>query len=88
MGILPLKKRANRDKCSFATKQRMFGVFSIDEILRYRGTWFPGSRTLCHPGVDFRFYYRIFQVLDHRDPLVGSGRSWSSWQHPQPHCAS
>ena len=38
--------------------------------------------------VDFRFYYRIFQVLDHRDPLVGSGRSWSSWQHPQPHCAS
>ena len=36
MGILPLKKRKNRDKCSFATKQRMFGVFSIDEILRYR----------------------------------------------------
>ena len=50
MGILPLKKRVNRDKCSFATKQRMFGVFAIDEILRYRGTRFPGSRTLCHPG--------------------------------------
>ena len=50
MGILPLKKRVNRDKCSFATKQRMFGVFAIDEILRYRGTQFPGSRTLCHPG--------------------------------------
>ena len=33
-----------------ATKQRMFGVFAIDEILRYRGTRFPGSRTLCHPG--------------------------------------
>ena len=49
MGILPLKKRVNRDKCSFATKQRMFGVFAIDEILRYRGTRFPGSRTLCHP---------------------------------------
>ena len=47
--ILPLKKRVNRDKCSFATKQRMFGVFAIDEILRYRGTRFPGSRTLCHP---------------------------------------
>ena len=31
MGILPLKKRVNRDKCSFATKQRMFGVFAIDE---------------------------------------------------------
>ena len=49
MGKLPLKKRVNRDKCSFAAKQRMFGVFAIDEILRYRGTWFPGSRTLCHP---------------------------------------
>ena len=47
--ILPLKKRVNRDKCSFATKQRMFGVFAIDEILRYRGTRIPGSRTLCHP---------------------------------------
>ena len=30
MGILPLKKRVNRDKCNFATKQRMFGVFTID----------------------------------------------------------
>ena len=50
MGILLLKKRVNRDICSFATKQRMFGVFAIDEILRYRGTRFPGSRTLCHPG--------------------------------------
>ena len=27
----------------------MFEVFAIDEILRYRGTRFPGSRTLCHP---------------------------------------
>ena len=27
----------------------MFGVFAIDEILRYRGTRLPGSRTLCHP---------------------------------------
>ena len=49
MGILSLKKRVNRDKCSSATKQRMFGVFAIDEILRYRGTRFPGSRTLYHP---------------------------------------
>ena len=49
MGILPLKKCVNRDKCSFGTKQRMFRVFAIDEILRYRGTRFPGSRTLCHP---------------------------------------
>ena len=31
MGILPLKKRVNCDKCSFATKQRMFGVFAIEE---------------------------------------------------------
>ena len=49
--MLPLKTRVNRDKCSFATKQRMFGVFAIDEILRYRGTRFPGSRTLCHPAL-------------------------------------
>merc|ERR1711978_217455 len=45
MGMLPLKKRVNRDKCSFATKQRMFGVFAIDEILRYRGSRIPGSPT-------------------------------------------
>ena len=36
MGILPIKKRVNRDKCSFATKQCIFGVFAIDEILHYR----------------------------------------------------
>ena len=53
MGILPLKKRVNRDKCSFATKQRMFGVFASDEILCYRGTRFPGSRTLCHPVLSY-----------------------------------
>ena len=35
MGILPLKKRVSRDKCSFTTKRRMFGVLAIDEILRY-----------------------------------------------------
>ena len=50
MGILLLKKRVNRDKCKFTTKQRMFGVFAIDEILCYRWTPFVGSRTLCHPG--------------------------------------
>ena len=53
MGILPLKKRVNRDRCSFATKQRMFGVFAIDEILRYRGSRIPGSPTLCHPGCHY-----------------------------------
>ena len=60
MGILPLKKRVNRDKCSFATKQRMFGVFAIDEILRYRGTRFPGSCTLCHPA---GFVYIIYNIV-------------------------
>ena len=49
MGKLLLKKRITCDKCSFATKQRIFGVFAIDEILRYRGSPFPASRTLCHP---------------------------------------
>ena len=50
MVILILKKRINCDKCSFATKQHMLGVFAIDEILFYRGSPFPASRTLCHPG--------------------------------------
>ena len=68
MGILPLKKRVNRDKCSFTTKQRMFGVFAINEILRYRWTPFVGSRTLCHPaseqGSSIRSsMYFVFQVL-------------------------
>ena len=49
MEILLLKKRITRDKCSFATKQRIFGVIALDEILRYRGSPFPASRTLCHP---------------------------------------
>ena len=62
MGILPLKKRVNRDKCSFTTKQRMFGVFAIDEILRYRGTRFPGSRTLCHPGWPKFPYHSMYDV--------------------------
>ena len=30
------KKDVNYDKFNFATKQRMFWVFAIDEILRYR----------------------------------------------------
>ena len=51
MGILPLKKHVNRDKCRFATKQRMFRVFAIDEILRYWWTRFVSSRTLCHPAI-------------------------------------
>ena len=49
MGKLLLKKRITCDKCSFATKQRIFGVFAIDEILCYRGSPFPASPTLCHP---------------------------------------
>ena len=36
MGILLLKKHVNSDKCSFTTKQCMFGVFAIDEILCYQ----------------------------------------------------
>ena len=50
LGILPLKKRKNCDKCRFATKQRIFGVFTIDEILGHRGSLFPACRTLCHLG--------------------------------------
>ena len=35
-GNIRPKKCVNRDKSNFATEQRMFGVFAIDEILRYR----------------------------------------------------
>ena len=43
MGILPLKKRVNRDKCSFATKQRMLGVF----VLRNPVPRFPHFMPPC-----------------------------------------
>ena len=86
MGILPLKKCVNRDKCSFATKQRMFGVFAIDEILRYRGTRFPGSCTSCHPVIGqsricfyftrrMKTYWKFTLGPDaHMTGLVGRGR--------------
>ena len=54
-GNITPEKRVNRDKCSFTSKQRMLGVFAIDEILRYRGNPFPASCTLCHPGVNDNF---------------------------------
>ena len=73
MGILPLKKRVNRDKCSFATKQRMFGVFAIDEILRYRGTRFPSSRTLCHPGWLGLHWNRSYGVMGLLSKMLGDG---------------
>ena len=44
-------KRVNRDNCSFATKQHMFGIFSIDELLCYRWSRIAGWRTLCHPAL-------------------------------------
>ena len=62
MVILPLKKRVNWDKCSFTTKQRMFGVFAIDEILLYRWTRFVGSRTLCHPDSGYYDFKNRVQV--------------------------
>ena len=39
--LLSGKKRVNRDKYDFATKQRMFGVLAIVEILNYRGLPIP-----------------------------------------------
>ena len=39
--LLSEKKHVNRDKCVFATKQRMFGVLAIVEILNYRGLPIP-----------------------------------------------
>ena len=41
----------------------MFGVFAIDEILRYRGTRFPGSRTLCHPGQEDNCHPHFFSLF-------------------------
>ena len=35
------EKSVNRDKYDFATKQRMFGVMAIVEILNYRGLPIP-----------------------------------------------
>ena len=87
MGMLPLKKRVNRDKCSFATKQRMFGVFAIDEILRYRGSRIPGSPTLCHPvcsKLDFLFL-KTCKLLT--TPCCESLWTWQSREVVEPLCA-
>ena len=81
MGILPLKKRVNRDKCSFAKKQLMFGVFAIDEILRYRGTQFPGSRTLCHP-VEKKYDIIRFTV-SHKKIKVMMKLGWITIKKPK-----
>ena len=71
MRILPLKKRINRDKCSFMSKQPMFGVFAIDEILCYRWTPFVGSRTICHP--NHRQYHQLQTTLAWvLDELIGT----------------
>ena len=60
MGMLPLKNCKSRDKCSFATIQPMLGVFTINEILHYRDSPFPVSRTLCHHLVTHSTFRGIF----------------------------
>ena len=82
MGILPLKKRVNRDKCNFTTKQRMFGVFAIEEILRYRWTPFVGSSTLCHPVV--RHSTRT-KFLTLSDAVVWRPYTWRGGMKQPPH---
>ena len=61
----------------------MFGVFAIDEILRYRGTRFPGSRTLCHPALEKD---DVYEHADDDDDVDGSDDnhdedewSWCWW---------
>ena len=76
MGILPLKKRVNGDKCSFATKQRMFGVFAIDEILRYRGSLFPASRTLCHPVLNIYCWWFWKKGFTHLELSITCSKSF------------
>ena len=52
MEILSLKKCVYKLlEMQFATKQRMFGVIAIDEILSLPMSLLAGSRTLCHPEV-------------------------------------
>ena len=46
---ISLKKPKNCEKCDFATKQSMFGVLAIVEILCYQGFPIPEYRTLSHP---------------------------------------
>ena len=66
MGTLPLKKRVNRDQCNFAAKQRMLGVFAIDEPrspARARYATLPGSLA---PGC-------VFANRKHAQLVVSSG---------------
>ena len=42
----------------------MFGVFAINEILRYLGSPFPVSRTLCHPDLQQ-------MILERTRPKIG-----------------
>ena len=68
MGILPLKKRVNRDKCSYATKKRMFGVFAIDEKKRL-------NRDKCSLATKQRMFgvFAIDEILPYGlSPLAGS----------------
>ena len=67
------KKRVNCDKCNFATKQRMFGVFAIVEILRYCGSRFPASCTLSHITYSRWFWPRFHKVLPNYSKLT---KSW------------
>ena len=46
------KKCLNFEKWDFATKQRMFGVLAIVDILCYRGLSIPEPRTLSNPGIE------------------------------------
>ena len=46
---ISLKKPKNREKCDFATKQSMFGVLAIIEIICYQGFPIPEYRTLSQP---------------------------------------
>ena len=66
---LSMDENITPEKARKSTKQRMFWVFAIDEILCYRGSHFPASRTLCHPG--------LIKYSDFRFPM--SALLWAEW---------
>ena len=74
---------------SFVTKQRMFGIIAIDEIIRYRGSPFSASRTLCHPALvvnGMNLIDEVFTAAAEAKPsnlsgklLIGKAHLWPSF---------
>ena len=84
-----LKKRANCDKCVFATKQRMFGVLAIIQILYYRGLPIPHIKPPClHVCRQiWRFVVNLPVCIVYFQVIWGPGKfrlKWMNWGRPPP----